>query len=139
MNTPLDLYEKMPEAMWNYLTNYGWNFSKKAFECAVKAMYKKNPNTGKKERIDRKSKEEVEEILKKHNIVLEHDAGYNAAYVYHMGLADYFKSSITDEQHLAMYVKDVIDDDDNEGGNVFRKWYVDCVAKGIPVMWDDIL
>jgi hypothetical protein len=81
----------------------------------------------------------VEELLAKHNIKLEHNTGYDFVYVANMGKADYLKSSIPDEQHIALYVKDVIDDPDNEGGNVFRKYYVDCIAKGEPLEWDDIL
>lgn len=106
---------------------------------AVKAMKRKNATTNRVEPIEAKTKEEVESLLKKYNVVLEHNQGYDFVYVYNMGLADYFKSSIIDEQHLALYVKDVIDDVDNPSGNVFRKWYVDCIAKGEPVEWADIL
>lgn len=139
MSTPLDLYEKMPSEQRSYLSNYGWTFNKKACDCAVKQMKRKNPATGKEEPVEIKTKEEVEEILKKHNIKLDNNEGYDFVYVYHMGLADYMKSSITDEQHLAMYVKDVIDDVDNPGGNVFMKWYFDCIKKGKPVYWEDLL
>lgn len=139
MTTPLDLYEQMPPEQRSYLSNYGWTFNKKACEIAIKAMRRKNPATGKSEPVEMKKKEEVEEILTKHGIKLEHNKGYDFVYAYHMGLSDYFKSSITDEQHLAMYVKDVIDDEDNPGGNVFRKWYVDCIAKGEPTYWEELL
>lgn len=139
-NIPLDIYDDYrPKSMDAYLSNWGWNFNKKAYEIAIKAMRKLNPSTGKKERIEVPSKEKIDEILKKYNINLEHNKGYNYLYAYAMGLSDYYKSSITDEQHLAMYVKDVIDDPDNEGGNVFRKFYVDCIAKGEPVEWEDLL
>lgn len=139
MESPLDLYEIMPREQRSYLANYGWNFNKRACEVAVKAMKRRNPATNKPEPIDAKSKDEVEDILKKYNIELSHNKGYNFVYVYNMGLADYLKSSIADEQHLAMFVRDVIDDTDNPGGNVFRKWYVDCIAKGEPVEWADLI
>lgn len=139
MNVPLDLYEAMPRDMRSYLSNYGWSFSRRACEHAIKAMRRKNPATGKDEPIEIKKKEEVEELLSKHNIKLEHNKGYDFVYVYHMAYADYFKSSITDEQHLALFVKDAIDDPDNPGGNWFRKFYVDCIAKGEPVEWFDLL
>lgn len=139
MNVPLDLYEIMPSEQRSYLSNYGWSFNKKACECAVKMMKRKNPATGKDESVEMKKKEEVEEILTKHGIKLEHNKGYNFVYVWHMGYSDYMGKSITDEKHLAMYVKDVIDDDDNKGGNVFMKWYFDCIAKGEPVYWEEIL
>lgn len=136
MAQSLDIYEEiiMPIEMRSYLRNYGWNFSKKACEFAVSLMRGRN-----KEKIEFKDKEKVYETLKKYGITLEHDNGYNATYAYHMGASDYLKSSIPDEQRLAMYVKDVVDDPDNKGGNVFRKWLADCDAKGVAVVWDDIL
>lgn len=139
MNVPLDLYEAMPRDMRSYLSNYGWSFSRRACECAVKAMRRKNPATGKDEPIEMKTKEEVEEFLSKHNIKLEHNKGYDFVYVYHMAYADYFKSSIPDEPHLALFIRDFVEDPDNLGGNAFRKWYVDCIAKGEPVEWSDLL
>lgn len=139
-NIELDIYDDYrPKAMTAYLSTYGWNFNKKACEEAVKDMRKLNPATGKKERIEPMTKEKVDELLARYNVKLEHNKGYNAVYTANMGLSDYYKSSIPDEQHLALYVKDVIDDPDNEGGNVFRKYYADCVAKGEPIEWEDLL
>lgn len=139
MAEPLDIYDNMPKAMKAYLGNYGWNFNKKACEAAVKGMRKINPTTGEKEAIQPMTKDRVDELLEKHGIKLEHNKGYNYVYVANQGYADLYKRSVPDEQHLAMYVKDVIDDPDNEGGNVLRKWYADCTKKGIPVEWEDIL
>lgn len=136
---PLDLYDEIPAEMRSYLRHNGWNFNKKACDLAVHGMKKINPATGKKERIEPMTKEQVEELLSKNGVKLEHNVGYNFVYVCNMGRADYLKSSIPDEQHLALYVKDVIDDPDNEGGNVFRKWYADCVAKGEPVEWEEMI
>lgn len=136
----LDIYDDYrPKAMTAYLKTYGWNFNKKAYEDAVNGMRKVNPATGKKERIEAPTKEKVDEILKRYGITLEHNKGYNYLYTFAMGMSDYYKSSIPDEQHLALYVKDVIDDPDNEGGNVFRKYFADCVAKGLPIEWEDWL
>lgn len=140
MAIELDIYDDYrPKAMLAYLRHYGWSFSKKAYEYAVKGMFKRNPSTGKREKVDIPPKEKIDELLKKYNITLENNKGYNYVYAFAMGYADYYKSSITDEQHLALYVKDVIDDPDNPGGNVFRKFYADCVAKGEPIDWDDLL
>lgn len=139
MEVPLDMYEMMPREQRSYLANYGWSFNRKSCMHAVKNMKRQNSATGKDEPIEMKSKDEVEEILKRHNIKLDHNKGYDFVYVYHMAMADYFKSSLTDEQHVAMFVKDYIDDVDNPGGNAFRKWYMDMIAKGEPVEWSDLL
>lgn len=136
---PLDMYDERPREMRVYLANNGWNFGKKSCEIAVSDMKRKNPATGKLEKLEPYNKEQVEALLNKYGVKLENNVGYNFVYVCNMGRADYLKSSIPDEAHLALYVKDVIDDPDNEGGNVFRKWYVDCVAKGEPVDWEELL
>ena len=76
MATPLDIFTiDMPREMRSYLRSYGFNFNKKACDIAVKAMRRLNPATGKKEPIDPLSKEQVEELLQKHNIKLEHNEG----------------------------------------------------------------
>ena len=53
--------------------------------------------------------------------------------------ADFWKSSIEDEAHLAKMVKDIIDDADNEGGNLFRRWLADADANGFVIDWDEII
>lgn len=133
------MYGAKPREQEIYLANYGWSFNRRACMHAVKHMKRRNASTGKDEPVEMKTKEEVEEFLNKHNIKLEHNMGYDFVFVYHMALADYFKSSIADEEHLAKFVKDYIDDVDNPGGNAFRKWYADCIAKGIPVEWADLI
>lgn len=135
----LDSFDIMPSGKRAYLSNYGWNFSKKACHAAIKGMRKWNDAKTKKEPIDIWDKDKVEELLTKHGIKLENNAGYNHVYVLNMARADFWKSSIVDEKLLALFVKDVIDDPDNEGGNVFRKYYADCVANGIPFEWDDMM
>ncbi len=140
MAVELDIYDDYrPKAMTDYLRHNGWNFNKKACDYAVKGMRKLNPATGKKERIEPLTKDKIEEILARYNVKLEHDKGYNATFVGNMCLADLYRSSVTDEQHLALYIKDVIDDPDLEGGNAFRRWYSDQIAKGEPVDWEDLL
>ena len=56
-----------------------------------------------------------------------------------MGNNDFLGSSIIDEKHLALYVKDVIDDEDGYDGIVFNRWYADTVTSGIPIEWDEML
>lgn len=135
----LDIYDDRPKAMTSYLAAYGWHFSKKACEDAVSRMKKMNPATGKKERIDPMTKEEVDELLKKHGVTLEHNRLYDYVYTANRGRADVFKSSVPDEAHLALYVKDVIDDPDNPGGNELRHFYADCAKKDTPIEWEDWL
>ena len=53
--------------------------------------------------------------------------------------ADFLGSSIADEAHLALYVRDVVDDPDQADGFIFNRWYADTVRSGIPVDWEGIL
>lgn len=138
MNIPLFIYDDMPKAMKRYLKHFGWNFNKKAYQYAVSRMYKEDAN-GKKLKIEPKSKEVVDEILKKHGVELKYDELYNGVYIYHMVLADYMGISIEDERHAALMVKAIIDDPDNKGGNVFAHWYWDRVHNGEGVDFEDFI
>ena len=126
----LDFYDDRPDSMKRYLKYYGEHFNKKLCQFAVEKMKHGKMPVG---------KEKIDEILQKHNIKLDHNELEDYVYVYNMGNNDYMGSSITDEKHLAMYVKDVIDDEDGYNGIVFNRWYADMVFQGIPIEWDDML
>jgi len=53
--------------------------------------------------------------------------------------ADYFGSSIVDEPHLALYIKDTIDDEDAGDGTTMRRWYATMVANGEVIDWEDFV
>lgn len=53
--------------------------------------------------------------------------------------ADYYGSSISDEKHFALYIKDTIDDEDAGDGTTMRRWYATMVANGMMVDWEDVL
>ena len=97
------------------------------------------PATGKEKRIEPLTKEYVEEMLKKFGVKIENDKGYDCVYAANMAKADYYKSSITDEQHLAMFVKDYLDDVDSYDGLPLTRFYADCIGKGVPIEWEDYL
>lgn len=134
----LDVYDRLPEDMENYLRHNGWHFSKKAAEWAIKKMRKSDGRGGTK-KVEMKDGETVREILKKHGVELENNVGWDDVYVFHKGMADCFQSSIPDEYHLALSVKDAIDDVDAPDGLVFAQWYCMMVRKGERVDWEEIL
>lgn len=137
--TPLDIYDEMPKEMRTYLQHNGWHFNKKACMYAVGMMKKRNPVSNKLEKIEPYTKEQVEDMLKKYNVTIEDTSNYDFVFVANMGKADYLKSSIPDEQHLALYVKDVLEDPDADDGVTMRRWYATMVANGTGVDWEDIL
>ena len=132
--TRMDYYDIMPAGLDAYLSNYGWHFSKALCEFAVKRMRDRNGN-----KLQMKSKEQVDAILKSSNVEIENDQGYDAVFVMHMGLSDYLGSSIVDEVHLAKYVKDVLDDKDGYEGIALTRYLADCSAKGVPIIWEDMI
>lgn len=133
MKTPLDTYDMIPPDMRVYLANYGWHFNKKAYLYAVGKMCSKEG------RVTPYEKEELKAMLSQYGIELKNDVGYDAAYVASMCKADFYGSSVPDDQHLAMFVKDTLDDVDAADGVTMRRWYASMVGAGEPVYWDELL
>lgn len=129
----LDNREKFEGGFEEYLSRYGWHFSKKLCEHAVSKMKK----DGKK--INPYTKEMVDSMLKRYNIELKNQEGYDYVYVANMCKADYLGSSITDEAHLAMFIKDFVDDEDGYKELPFTRFYSDCIGKGCVIIWEDML
>lgn len=130
----LDYYDILPAGMEAYLSHYGWHFSKPMCEWAVSMMRDRN---GKK--LVQKDKDQVEVVLKTHGVQIENDKGYDKVYVMHMGMADYLGSSVPSEAALAMYVKDVLDDKDGYDGIALTRFLSDCSAKGVPILWEEMI
>ena len=53
--------------------------------------------------------------------------------------ADYLGSSVIDEQHLALFIKDYVDDKDGYSELPFTRFYADCVGTGTPIEWEDMI
>lgn len=128
----MDMYNS-PDKM-AYLAENGWHFNKRACEEAIRLMKRKSPS-GKPEPLDAWSKEQVDELLQKYGVKLENKIGYDYVYIANMAKADFFKSSLPDEQKVAQYVRDVIDDVDAADGEVFLAWYAKMIARRMPVDW----
>lgn len=134
----LDIYDELPEDMIAYLKRYGRHFNKKLCKYAVSLMKPSNSSTGVVE-SNFISKEDLNNSLLRYGITLENDTLYDAVYVVNMARNDFWGSSISDEQHLYLYVHDVIDDVDGYDGIVFNRWYADMCRKGMPIDWEEYL
>ena len=134
----LDIRDKYPSGMEEYLSHNGWHFNKKMCEWAVSRMYKTNA-IGKKEYITPYTKDQVDELLTKNAIKLENIDGYDYVYVANMAKADFLGSSVIDEIRLAKFVKDYIDDKDGYEGLPFTRFYADCIGSGVPISWEDMI
>lgn len=100
-------------------------------------MYK--TKNGKKEPIKVMSKDEVEQLIKLHGVTLENAQGYDHVYVANMCRADFYGSSIIDDRHLVMFIKDYIEDSDAYNGMPFTRFYADCIGSGTPISWEDVI
>lgn len=130
-------YDEIPEGMKAYINNYGCHFNKKLSDWAASQMYKNVD--GKRQYIQPYTKEQVDNIMKQYNVQLERGKLYDSVYLANMVQADFMGSSIPNEQYLAKYVKDVLDDADAEEGFVFNRFYGDTIFMNNPVDWDEML
>lgn len=133
--TRLDYYEILPAGMEAYLAAHGRHFSKPMMEWAVSMMRDRDGRKG-----SPAQKKQFDEIMAAYGQKLERSEGfYDGIYVWCMAKSDYMGSSIMDEQHLAMFVKDYIDDIDGNPTRAFDEFYINCVAKGVDIPWEDMI
>lgn len=133
MRAALDIYEDLPKAMRRYLMHNGWHFNKSLCDFAVSLMRKNG------KRLEPISKENVDKLLDLYKVQINNKIGYDYVFVANMCKADYFGSSIVDDKHVALYIKDTLDDEDAADGTTMRRWYATMVANGITIDWDDSL
>lgn len=129
-----DSRTKYPSSMEEYLEDYGYHFNRKLFEFAVSLMKDRSGN-----RLVPWDKEKTSEFLRNYGVNLKNNNGHDAALVLNMARADYLGSSITDDTHLAKFVKDYLDDIDGAETRAFDEFYIKTVALGIPIYWDEML
>ena len=135
----LDSYDIYPSGMREYLSTYGWHFSKKMCEWAVSRMYKDGENNKPEQAIPNYTRERVDLLLKRFNLKLEKNKGYDDVYIANMCKFDFLGSSIDNEMKLAQFIKDYIDDADAYEGMPFTRFYADCIGSGTPIIWEDML
>ena len=111
-------YDEIPEAMKVYINNYGCHFNKKLCEEAVSRMY------GEDDDDSHYTKEQVDALLKSYNIKPKRGKMYDATYI---------------EKHLAMYIRDMLDDADAVDGYVFNRFIADTYFMDSPIEWEGML
>ena len=128
----------IPEDMRTYLSYYGMNFSKKLYEFAVENMRRESAD-GRLERVKPLTVDELKNILSKYKINIESNDLYNALYLAAMVKADYWGTSIEDDEHLAKFIEDTLCDVDAADGQVFARYLADCSVKGCVIHWNEML
>ena len=131
----LDYYDIAPAGLEAYLSAHGHHFSKPMLEWAVSMMEDRKGNKG-----SVMDKKKFDELMQTYGQKLNRKEGYyDGIYVWAMAKSDYFGSSILDEQRLAMFVKDYIDDVDGNPTRPFDEFYINCIAKGVDIPWEDMI
>ena len=135
----LDNYGAYPSGMKEYLSIYGWHFSKKMCDWAVSRMYKKEEENKSEQPNSNYTRDKVDILLKRYDLKLENNKGYDDVYIANMCKFDFLGSSIDNEIKLAQFIKDYIDDADAYEGMPFTRFYADCIGSGTPIMWEDMI
>jgi hypothetical protein len=125
MTEDLTTYDIKPEAFTNYLRYYGEHFNKKLCDFALSNLSKKDI-----------TKEKLELLLKTYSIELKNNKLYDAVYLANWCRSILYGSSIPDEKHLALFLKDIFD---KEYKLIFNRWYADMAKQGIPIEWEDMI
>lgn len=135
----LDSYDTYPSGMKNYLSIYGWHFSKKMCDWAVSRMYKNKEENKSEQPNSNYTRDKVDILLKRYDLKLENNKGYDDVYIANMCKFDFLGSSIDNEIKLAQFIKDYIDDADAYEGMPFTRFYADCIGSSTPIIWEDMI
>lgn len=125
MKQDLTEYDVKPKEFINYLKYYGPHFNRKLCEFACKQFSKQDYN-----------KEKLNILLQAYNIELEDSQLHDGVYVANWAKSTFYGSSIQDEKHLALFLKDIFS---KEGDLIFNRWYADTSKRGIAIEWEDMV
>lgn len=118
-------YDIKPESFLNYLRYYGPHFNRKLSEFACSCLDKQEF-----------SKEQLDNLLQSHNIEIPNAKLYDIVYVANWCRNVFYGSSITDEKHFVLFIKDLFE---KESDLIFNRWYADMAKQGIPIEWEDMI
>ena len=119
------IYDIKPEDFLNYLRYYGPHFNKKLCEFACKNLPKKEC-----------TKDKIDLLLQQHGIELKNAKLYDSVYVANWCKSVLYGSSISDEKHFVLFLKDIFE---SESDLIFNRWYADMAKKGIPINWEEMI
>lgn len=118
-------YDIKPEGFINYLRYYGQHFNKKLCEFACSQLSNNDYN-----------KEKVDKLLKSNNLTIKNAKLEDAVYIANWCKSTFYGSSIADEKHLALFIKDIFE---KESELIFNRWYADIAKQGIPIEWENMI
>lgn len=125
MNEDFTEYDIKPKAFVNYLRYYGPHFNKNLCDFACEQFDKADY-----------TKDKLDILLQAHKIELKGAKLHDAVYIANWAKARFYGSSISDEKHLVLFIKDIFE---KEGDLIFNRWYADMAKLGIPVEWEEMV
>ncbi|UKK52142.1 hypothetical protein L6472_06060 [Prevotella sp. E13-17] len=129
-----DELDLVPEGYREYKRKHGRHFSEGLADFAVGRMKGEDGNE-----ITPMTKEDVDKLLLEFGVEVKHAKEHDTVFVANMGLADYLGESVPDLEHLAKYIKNVIDDPDGYEGIAFARWLMDVCVMRVEVPWDEVM
>lgn len=118
-------YDIKPEGFINYLRYYGPHFNKKLCEFACKQLPKQDL-----------TKEKLDTLLQSQRVELPNAKLHDAVYIANWCKSVFYGSSIQDEKHFILFLKDIFD---KESDLIFNRWYADMAKQGVPIEWEDMV
>lgn len=118
-------YDIKPAGFLNYLRYYGPHFNKKLCDFACSNLQKKDY-----------TKEKLDQLLQQNNISIKNSKLYDCVYIANWCKSTFYGSSIPDEKRLALFVRDIFD---NDGELIFNRWYADMAKQGIAIEWEEMI
>ncbi len=125
MKEDLTIYDIRPGEFINYLRYYGEHFNKKLCDFACKQLPGREY-----------TKEKLDMLLQNHGIELNNSKLYDYVYVANWCRCTLYGSSISDEKHFVLFLKDIFE---KESNLIFNRWYADMAKQGIPIEWEDMI
>ena len=117
-------YDIKPKEFINYLRYYGPHFNKKLCEFACSKLKETS-----------QTKEIIESLFQTHNIKLESSI-YDIIYFANWCKSILYGSSINDEKHFVLFLKDMFE---KEEDLIFNRWLADMARKGIAIEWEEMI
>lgn len=117
-------YDIKPKEFINYLRYYGPHFNKKLCEFACQELNSLEH-----------TKESLEPLLQTHSIKLDAKI-YDVVYLANWCKKVLYGSSINDEKHFVLFLKDMFE---KEGDLIFNRWLADTARKGISIEWEEMI
>ena len=118
-------YDVKPKEFINYLRYYGQHFNKNLCEFACSRLS-----------YNGYTKEKLDQLCYTHKINIPNQELYDIVYVANWCRSIFYGSSIEDEKHLLLFIKDIFD---KESKLLFNRWYADMAKSGIPIDWDEMV